>query len=322
MGREIVSKVFGVGILLILLAVAIGIFGDLKSIEPEKSKISGKFFNSSPPVNKAEVFMDGFISTSPGDEMNAAFSPEGDEFYYCAKHNGKYAIFRTVLNKDGWSKPGPLWFTGDYTDRDFTMSPDGFSLFFGSTRPVKIGDSESARLDIFVTEKGVNGNWSYPRNIGQSISPDYGKNYPSIASTGNLYFFACIEGESGNCDIYISKQVDGKYKPAEKLGPNINSEYNDWDQFIAPDESYIIWSSQDRLDSIGKQDLYISFKKEDGSWTEGVNMGPRVNSRDDEICPSVSCGGKCFFFTTRRRGNADIYWINAGIINDLKEKVF
>ena len=47
-------------------------------------------------------------------------------------------------------------------------------------------------------------------------------------------------------------------------------------------------------------------------------MGPRVNSTDDEICPSVSLDGKYFFFTSRRRGNADIYWMTSEIINDLK----
>jgi Tol biopolymer transport system component len=47
-------------------------------------------------------------------------------------------------------------------------------------------------------------------------------------------------------------------------------------------------------------------------------MGPRINSTSGEICPSVSIDGKALFFTSRRRGKADIYWIDAGIIEEMK----
>ena len=57
---------------------------------------------------------------------------------------------------------------------------------------------------------------------------------------------------------------------------------------------------------------------ESGTWTQAKNMGTRVNSESGEICPSVSLDGKFFFFTGRRRGNADIYWMTADIIEELK----
>ena len=73
-----------------------------------------------------------------------------------------------------------------------------------------------------------------------------------------------------------------------------------------------------RDDTHGTQDLYLSFKNQDGSWTKAKNMGTAVNSTDDEICPSVTLDGEYLFFTSRRRGNADIYWVDAKIIEDLK----
>ena len=80
----------------------------------------------------------------------------------------------------------------------------------------------------------------------------------------------------------------------ENLGPNVNTIYDEGDAFIAPDESYIIFSSQDRSDSIGGQDLYIAYRKADGSWTQAKNMGESVNSESGEICPSISLDGKYF----------------------------
>ena len=103
----------------------------------------------------------------------------------------------------------------------------------------------------------------------------------------------------------------------------VNSDKNDWDAFIAPDESYIIFSSQNRPDTLGGQDLYISYRMNDGNWTAAKNMGNRVNSESGEICPSVSLDGEYFFFTSRRRhGRADIYWMTTDIIRDLRPERF
>ena len=118
--------------------------------------------------------------------------------------------------------------------------------------------------------------------------------------------------------ITVSKRKNGRYSAPENLGSAVNSEKNDWDAVIAPDESFIIFSSQDRADSFGQQDLYISFRKEEGGWTVAKNMGQSVNSPSDEICPSLSLDGKHLFFTSRRRGKADIFWIDANIIEELR----
>ena len=120
----------------------------------------------------------------------------------------------------------------------------------------------------------------------------------------------------------MSSLKDGVYQTPVSLDSNINSDLNDWDSFIAPDESYIIFSSQNRIDSIGGQDLYISFKDPaSGVWTKAANMGPCINSDSSEICPFVTKDNRAFFFTSRRRGYADIYWIDGKIIDRLKHQI-
>ena len=77
----------------------------------------------------------------------------------------------------------------------------------------------------------------------------------------------------------------------------------------------MIVSSSGRPDSLGSADLYISFKKEDGSWTNLKNMGSTINSRELDYCPMLSPDGKYLFFTSKRSGSGDIYWVDAKIIN-------
>lgn len=89
--------------------------------------------------------------------------------------------------------------------------------------------------------------------------------------------------------------------------------------FIAPDESYLIWDSE-RKDGFGETDLYISFKQKDGSWGKAINMGPNINSADNDFFASVTADAKYILFNRTIAGdNIDIYWVSADIIQSLKE---
>ncbi len=278
------------------------------------------YFGKEAPTEYAEVFMDGIISKLNEAEMCAGFTDNGTCFYYNAQHNGAWTIFETKIQNKKWTKPQPVNFTNGYTDRDFTISPDGNKIYFGSNRPRVKGQKKQKSLDIYVSVKNDSGIWNEPQNMGNVINTNYSENYPAIDANGNLYFFSNRGEGQGGCEIYLSRFINGGYLEPELLSSAINSNKHDWDSFIAPDGSYIIFSSQNRDDTIGLQDLYISFKDKNGKWIDAINMGPKVNSTKDEICPSVSTDGNYFFFTSRRRGLADIYWINAEIIETLKPK--
>lgn len=77
-------------------------------------------------------------------------------------------------------------------------------------------------------------------------------------------------------------------------------------------------------------DLYVTFKKKDGSWTTPKNMGDGVNSSAREGFPFVSRDGKYLFFNSSRassintrpipEGAGNIFWVSATIIEDLRPK--
>jgi hypothetical protein len=70
----------------------------------------------------------------------------------------------------------------------------------------------------------------------------------------------------------------------------------------------------------GDDDLYVTFKKDDGSWSKPVHMGNIINSDKSENRPCVTPDGKYFFYSSTVRGNRDIYWVDAKIIESLKPK--
>ena len=80
------------------------------------------------------------------------------------------------------------------------------------------------------------------------------------------------------------------------------------DPFIAPDQSWLIFASE-RPGGYGAADLYVSFRRPDGTWGEPKNLGPSVNTAGSEYTPMLSPDGRYLFFTRGRFGD-DIYWVD------------
>ena len=163
--------------------------------------------------------------------------------------------------------------------------------------------------------------WKEPFMMGKSINTEsYYENYPSVTNDGTIYYMSRREEGLGRTDVYRSRNIDGKYGPAENLGPVVNTEGSDIDPFIAADESYLI-VCQELEGGYGVFDLYVYFQNKDGSWTKAINLGEDVNSTSFEARPCVTPDGKYLFFTSNRTDDKElggIYWVDAGVIEDLK----
>ena len=69
-------------------------------------------------------------------------------------------------------------------------------------------------------------------------------------------------------------------------------------------------------------DLFVSFKKDDNTWTKPQNLGKPINSPGFDFAPYVTNDGKYLFFT-RQGGptNIFLYWVRIdGAIAKLRAK--
>lgn len=150
--------------------------------------------------------------------------------------------------------------------------------------------------------------------MGSPISTSAEEWHPTVTSDGTLYFCSSRNSPAGGYNIYRSRPVGGQYTQVEKLDSTINSPfYGAWDPFIAPDEGYMIFSTS-RPDGYGNEDQYISYRKEDGTWSNPKNLGPGINTTATEYGSYISYDGKYYFFSRPTSNIADIYWVDARAI--------
>ncbi len=273
-----------------------------KKVPPaHKGDTDWQYFGLASPGNVPQVFSPDIVSTSR-NERDFTISPAGNVMFYSIVMPANNLSLIAYLAFDGffWSEPETAAFSGAYKDLEPAFSPDGKKLFFVSKRPVS-GSVEKRDYDIWYVEpeKG----WENAINLGSPVNSDEDEYFPSIASNGNLYFTAKYSDSFGLEDIYFSRFESGSYTQPINLGESINSSFYEFNAFIAPDESYLIFSSLGREDDMGGGDLYIAYRSEDNSWTKPVNLGKAINSNELDYCPFVSSDGKYLFFTSQRKSD-------------------
>lgn len=237
---------------------------------------------------------------------DVAISPNRDEIHFTVQSlQGELsAIMRINLINGKWSEPTIAGFSGKYLDLEPFYSPDGLRLYFVSNRPLDESVSTAPKdYDIWYIERKVAfDNWSLPINLGAPVNTKGNEFYPSLTRTNTLYFTSDAPGTKGKDDIFVSTFVNGKYQTPKPVTDSVNTEGYEFNAFISPDESFMVYTAYNRPGGHGSGDLCISFNKGDGFWTAPFILGTDVNSAQMDYCPYVDIHTGILYFTSKRSG--------------------
>jgi ankyrin repeat protein/tetratricopeptide (TPR) repeat protein len=258
------------------------------------------------PGLQPRLFAVGIVSTEDWSHGAPAISPLGDEIYWAKNFRTTYSIEND--GDRGWTLPGaaPLWTEYGATNPAFSSGAD--RLFFSSTSTMA-GDDTKRDSDIWFVERTVDG-WGKPENLGPNVNTTGRELLLSVTREGTLYF-------TSDYDIYRSQWADGSYHPRERLGEAVNTDAIEMSPCVAPDERYLIFEAINR-GGFAETELYVCFRGADGAWSEAKNMGYAIN-RGGARFPGLSPDGEYLFFTSLRTGNSDVYWVDARIVETIRE---
>lgn len=221
-----------------------------------------------PSSPAARLFAPGVIS-GPANDGSPTFSPDGRTLFFTRYAAHWSAILESHLVNGSWSEPVLAPFSGQWPDSAPAWSPDGTYLIFVSTRPKtplkvlpKPGEPIPGLVSNLWRVNRTADGWSEPIRLPDEVNFTSTIYKPSVAANGDV--FLTVIGPGAAKSIYISRFRNRQYQRATLL-PFSDGSSLDVDPEVAPDESFLIFSSAGRLDGDSHERLFL-VKREGDHW--------------------------------------------------------
>jgi outer membrane protein OmpA-like peptidoglycan-associated protein len=189
----------------------------------------------------------GAVSISADGRLlffTACFRPENYgscDLYFAEKEGDEWTVamnMGSLINTEFW-------------DAQPAISPDGKTLYFTSNRPGGKGSS-----DLWKTERGEDGSWGRPVNLGATINTSGSEMAPFIHfDNQTLYFSSSGHPGMGGTDLFKAVRTGSGWSEPENLGYPLNSHADELAIVVNPagDKGFI---SNDNLKGQGGYDIY------------------------------------------------------------------
>ena len=269
----------------------------------------GPLVSSSREAGTPEIFSPGVISNGL-EQWRITFAPDGKTAYFAWSEkffpfSRKATIHESHLVNGAWTTPVVAPFSGQYSDIDPFITPDGKRLYFSSIRPVD--GTTRGDIDVWMVERTGNG-WGAPIHLGPEVNSAGDELYPSASGDGTLYFASGppFPQPGKHYDIYSARRAGAGFAERVALGAGVNTTPVDgggpqdaWEfnPEVTPDGKTMVFTSL-RPGGYGLGDLYVS-RFENGAWSAARNLGPTVNTAADEFHPTLSRDRKTLYFVRR-----------------------
>jgi len=225
------------------------------------------------------------------------------------------------------------------------LSPDGRTLFFSrKNHPENMGGVKDDE-DIWYSEMDSTGEWQVAKNAGPPLNNAKPNFVSGITPDGNTVVLLLgnryeKNGKKMKSGVSISTKDGDKWTKPFNLDIENDYNYNAKANYFLTNNRQVLILSVERDDSHGDRDLYVSFFREDSTWSEPKNMGDVLNSAGDDASPFLAADDQTLYFSSNGRGGYggfDVYvskrlddtWLNwsepqnlGSDINNSKDDLF
>jgi outer membrane protein OmpA-like peptidoglycan-associated protein len=303
-----------------------------KSMRYDEAKIQAQKFidegkGKAPDISKAQKIIQNTAFASYAVQHPVPFAPQdmsdsinttGDEYWPSLSADGNMLVFTTTVPaKTGfgasdlqedfyvskkingqWTKAVPLGepLNTPQNEGAQSLTADGMQMVFAACNRREGKGS----CDLYFTRRQGN-EWAVPYNPGAPLNTRAQETQPCFSADGHQVYFASNRpGGHGGLDIWVSTLLpDTTWSVPVNLGDSINTPGDEQSPFIHLDGKTLYFSSNYHP-GMGGQDLFVSHRKADGSWTTPQNLGYPINTSGNEVGLIVSADGKQAIYSSDR----------------------
>ena len=196
-----------------------------------------------------------------------------------------------------------------FDEQNPVVTPDGNKLFFTrSGHPENVAGVVD-RGDIWWSEREPSGSWSEPKHLGFNINHVGLNGVVGFSSSGNTIYLLNYNDKNPSTGKGMLRSGLAKatwngtdWNDPDKLNITFFSNRSEYiNGYITPDENVMVLSIESYL-TFGNEDLYVTFRQDDGSWTQPQNIGNTVNSNSEEWSPYLASDKKTLYFSSNGHG--------------------
>lgn len=254
---------------------------------------------------EAKRWMKTYNFLYPDDSRGRAFVENMDSYEDLMNDKQQFSISNSSINS---------------AQSDFGTAYYNDVLVFASSRegvkPVvrRWNWNGLAFLNLYKAEKSDSGDLSNPEQFYPKLNKKYHEGPACFTKDGsymiytkNNYRETDTTGAHG-LEMYSMDYDGGKWINNKAL-PFNNDNYSVGHASLSTDGKTLYFSS-DMPGGYGGVDIYMASRKADGSWSEAVNMGEKVNTEGDETFPFIHESERMLFFSSDGKpglGGSDIF---------------
>lgn len=186
-----------------------------------------------------------------------------------------------------------------YNESHAVLSPSGALFFSVGYHPENSGGLTDPG-DIWMSEPSGSGDWNKPQRI------------KTLSTTGNdvvigfpdpITILVYHDGQQKSQGIHIYNRFGNSWNYLRPLQMgNFKNETEHFSGRLAENGEVIIMSMKS-YGSFGNEDIYVSFKENEYSWSSPVNLGSTINTYAQEQTPFLNGDMRTLYFSTNARAD-------------------
>ena len=208
-----------------------------------------------------------------------------------------------IESGNGYSVESMKFFNSRQNDFSPAYASDDFSVvYFTSSRDAATGKNINSVTgekfsDIFVSKQDRKGSWSQPVPIEGDVNTEFDEGMCSFTPDFKTMYFTRCRNSSNKvwgCQIVSAQLVNGKWtkeKVIEIAGDSVVVAH----PAIAPDELTLYFVSDMPGGQGGKDIWKVTRSGATDNWGQPENLGPAINTPNDEMFPYVHPDGTLYF---------------------------
>ena len=269
-----------------------------KDFYPEIEYMMGQCAEDALKFDEALKYYDNFLKMD-GIKKETAIVDE------VTKHINECKVAKKLIANPVKAKIeniGPI-INGAFPDYTPVITADESIMIFTSRREGNVGKNTSSYLDqeeefpmedVYQSNK-FNDKWSEPVNLLSPVNTADHDAAIALSPDGNQLF---IYKDVQKGDIYLSKRKGLEWSVPVSLGDKINLPKASEQSCSITSDGKILYFSSDRPGGYGGLDIWKS-QMIKGQWSDPQNMGPKINSKEDDDSPFIHPDGITLYYSTK-----------------------